>query len=307
MDNTYPITYYVRAGGKLFLVRPPLSPEEHYELMDIEREIWGNGYRETVPYHITIPLIDVGGVVLGIYEVGSGKVVGVLVMFPAHVGGEIHYHSHILGFLKEYRGMGLGTEVKKVQREIALRRGIKLITWTYDPLLLGNAWLNIVKMGAISAQYKTNYYGLGGFEYNRGIETDRLMVEWHLNSERVTSRIAGKSLWRPLSHYLKVVKASIALDAKERGQPKDFVEPGTPVLTSKSPVLLVRIPRRFGAMVREDLGLAREWRLAGRLVLNHYLRRGYLVADVTRDPEGVRYYYVLWRTSKERLLSGELP
>ncbi len=306
MSGAYSITYYVRAGGRSFLIRPPLSPEEHYELMDMERRIWGNDYRDTVPYHITIPFVEMGGVVLGVYEVGSGKAVGVLVMFPAYMNGDIHYHSHILGFLKEYRGKGLGTEVKKVQREIALRKGIKLVTWTYDPLLLSNAWLNIAKMGAISSQYRINYYGTGSFEYNKGIETDRLMVEWYLTSGRVVSRMKGNGLWKPLSHYLNDIKAKVVLDAIEDSS-KKFLQPCKPVLTCKETVVLVRIPNEFEKVIHEDLELARKWRLASRLTLNHYMRRNYILADVTRDLSKKKYYYVLWNVGKEAILGGELP
>ncbi len=306
MSDVYSITYYIRAGGKSFVVRPPLSPEEHYELMDLERKIWGNDYRDTVPYHITIPLIDMGGVVLGVYEVGSGRAVGVLVMFPTYTDGEVHYHSHILGLLKEYRGKGLGAEVKKVQREVSLKRGIKLITWTYDPLLLSNAWLNLVKMGVISSQYRINYYGTGSFEYNKGVETDRLMVRWYLTSERVTSRIEGKGLWKPLDYYLHDAEATIILEGSLDSK-KGFLRPGKPNLIARAPVILVRIPKDFERMIRGNLQLAKEWRLASRLVLSHYLNRGYLLADVTKDSVAARYYYVLWRASEERVLRGELP
>jgi len=306
MVDAHSITYYIKAGGKSFVVRPPLSPEEHYELMDLERKIWGNDYRDTVPYHITIPLLEMGGVVLGVYEVGSGKVVGVLVMFPAYTNGEVHYHSHILGFLKEYRGKGLGTEVKKVQREVSLKRGIRLITWTYDPLLLSNAWLNVVKMGVVSSQYRINYYGMGSFEYNKGVETDRLMVRWYLTSERVTSRIEGKGLWRPLDYYLHDAKAEVVLEGSIKHE-EGFLRPNKPSLTAKAPVLLVRIPKEFERMIQENLNLAREWRLATRLVLNHYMKRGYLLVDVTRDSRRTRYYYVLWRVNEKKVLRGELP
>ena len=296
-----PLTFFVSTGRRKFIVRPPVMPEEHVELMEVEKEIWGNDYREVVPYHVTIPLADMGGVVLGVYEIGSGKAVGVLVMFPAYVNGKVHYHSHILGFLKEYRGIGLGTKVKLIQREISLKRGIKLITWTYDPLLLSNAWLNIVKMGVVPVEYKINYYGIGSFEYNRGIETDRFLVEWHLDSKRVIERLEKGKVWKPLEHYMNI-GASTTLEAEDLREGEIKID-----LLSRSNVLLVRIPNDFAKMIGERPKRAKEWRLKSRLVLTHYMRRGYLVADITKDSRESRYYYVLWKVDKKRVLEGELP
>ncbi len=299
------MTHYVSVKGRSFIVRPPATPEEHIELMELERLIWGSDYRDVVPYHITIPLAEMGGVVLGVYEVGIGKAVGVLVMFPAISEGKVHYHSHILGFLKEYRGQGLGTKIKEIQRMISIQRGIDLITWTFDPLLLSNAWLNIVKMGVVVKEYRINYYGVGAFEYNRGVETDRFMAEWHLKSERVKRRLdKGELKVQTLSHYINDVGAEIVLDADIVD---GYLKPGKPKLTSRNDVLLVRIPDNFVKILTSSLSLANEWRLKSRLALRHYLLRKYVVIDITADESRERYYYVMWKNGYERALEGELP
>ena len=55
--------------------------------------------------------------------------------------------------------------------------------WTFDPLQLGNAHLNLRSLGAIGAQYHPNLYGpMGGI--NGGLPSDRLVVEWDLVGRR---------------------------------------------------------------------------------------------------------------------------
>ncbi len=55
--------------------------------------------------------------------------------------------------------------------------------WTYDPLQLGNAHLNLRSLGAVGARYHANYYGaMGGI--NGGLPSDRLVVEWDLVGTR---------------------------------------------------------------------------------------------------------------------------
>jgi predicted GNAT superfamily acetyltransferase len=50
--------------------------------------------------------------------------------------------------------------LKLLQREEALDRGIELIEWTFDPLEIKNAYLNIEKLGAIARRYNINQYGI---------------------------------------------------------------------------------------------------------------------------------------------------
>ncbi len=189
-------SYVIEVRDGRFVVREPRSPEEHRELMELEKEIWSSDYRETFPYHITIPLLDTGGVVLGVYEEASGRPAGVVVMMPGFRDGSVFYYSHMLGLLREYRGKGIGKKLKKIQREVSLARGIDLIEWTYEPLLSRNAWFNVVYAGVVVRRFKVNYYGITDFEYNRGVETDRFVAEWYLKSPRVIKRMSGEHLWK---------------------------------------------------------------------------------------------------------------
>jgi predicted GNAT superfamily acetyltransferase len=71
------------------------------------------------------------------------------------------------------------------QREDAIARGFELIEWTFDPLEIKNAYLNIERLGAIARRYSVNQYGITSSPLQGGLPTDRLVAEWWLKSKRV--------------------------------------------------------------------------------------------------------------------------
>lgn len=296
--------FVIEVGNQRFIVREPRTPEEHRELMELEKEIWSTDYMETFPYHITIPLLDIGGVVLGVYEEASGRPIGMVIMMLGFRNGSLFYYSHMLGLLREYRGKGIGKKLKEIQREASLARGIELIEWTYEPLLSRNAWFNIVSSGVIVRRFKVNYYGITNFEYNRGIETDRFVAEWYLKSPRVIKRMKGEHVWKPYEYFVSDVGGEVVLSSvrTDGGMPI----PGDPVLDAASDVLLVEIPSNFIVMLRKNMNAAKAWRVKTREAFRNYLSKGYIVMEVTRDTDG-RYYYVLWRKRLKDILNGEYP
>ncbi len=88
----------------------------------------------------------------------------------------------------------MGRRLKLLQREDALARGIELIEWTFDPLEIKNAYLNIEKLGAIARRYNINQYGITSSPLQGGLPSDRLIAEWWLKSKRVETLLeTGKN------------------------------------------------------------------------------------------------------------------
>jgi predicted GNAT superfamily acetyltransferase len=58
--------------------------------------------------------------------------------------------------------------------------------WTFDPLEIKNAHLNLVRLGAIARRYSVNHYGFSSSPLQGNLPTDRLVAEWWLKSRRVT-------------------------------------------------------------------------------------------------------------------------
>jgi predicted GNAT superfamily acetyltransferase len=86
---------------------------------------------------------------------------------------------------ESYRNAGLGRKLKLAQRDDALARGFELMEWTFDPMEIKNAYLNIVRLGAIVRRYSVNQYGTSSSPLQGGLPTDRCVAEWWIRSDRV--------------------------------------------------------------------------------------------------------------------------
>jgi predicted GNAT superfamily acetyltransferase len=158
----------------------------------LQKEVWNFTDAELVPLRMFVVAEKVGGQVMGAFE---GKdMVGFALSIPGTRSGHVYLHSHMLAVRKDHRNGGLGRRLKLLQREDALARGIELIEWTFDPLEIKNAYLNIEKLGAIARRYNINQYGITSSPLQGGLLSDRLIAEWWLKSKRVeTLLMAGKN------------------------------------------------------------------------------------------------------------------
>ncbi len=158
----------------------------------LQKEIWNFTDSELVPLRMFVVAEKVGGQVMGAFD--GGEMVGFALSVPGTRSGHIYLHSHMLAVRQEYRNSGLGRRLKLLQREDALARGIELIEWTFDPLEIKNAFLNIEKLGAISRRYNINQYGITSSPLQGGLPSDRLIAEWWLKSKRVENLLAAGHL-----------------------------------------------------------------------------------------------------------------
>ena len=156
--------------------------------MDLQRQVWGFEDVDLIPLRMFVVADKIGGQVLGAFDGDrGGRMAGFLLAVPGVRGGHAYMHSHMMGVLAEYRNLGLGRRLKLLQREEALSCGIQLVEWTFDPLEIKNAFLNVERLGAMARRYTINQYGLTTSPLHGGLPTDRLVAEWWLNSNRVKS------------------------------------------------------------------------------------------------------------------------
>jgi predicted GNAT superfamily acetyltransferase len=149
----------------------------------LQKEIWNFTDAELVPLRMFVVAEKVGGQVMGAFA--GEQMIGFALSVPGTRSGHVYLHSHMLAVAKEHRNGGLGRRLKLLQREDALARGIELIEWTFDPLEIKNAYLNIEKLGAIARRYNINQYGITSSPLQGGLPSDRLIAEWWLRSKRV--------------------------------------------------------------------------------------------------------------------------
>jgi predicted GNAT superfamily acetyltransferase len=160
----------------------------------LQKEVWNFSDAELVPLRLFVVAEKVGGQVLGAFS--GAEMVGFALAVPAVRGGHPYLHSHMLAVRKEHRNGGLGRRIKLCQREEALSRGFELMEWTFDPLEIKNAYLNIEKLGAIARRYTINQYGITTSPLQGGLPTDRLIAEWWLKSKRVEKLLHDGSVPR---------------------------------------------------------------------------------------------------------------
>lgn len=161
--------------------------EDFRRCVEIEREVWGESDLETEPYVTFVLANQTGGHVLGAFD--GERMVGFTMAVAGLRNGRPYLHSHMTGVLASYRNRGVGRMLKLHQREEALGRGLRLIEWTFDPLETRNAHFNFNRLGAIARKYIVNFYGLTTSPLHRGLPTDRLLVEWELDSRRAVAAI----------------------------------------------------------------------------------------------------------------------
>ncbi len=169
------------------IVRKCQSLEEYHSCVELQREIWGEKDLEVEPATMFVVAAHTGGQVLGAFE--GDRLVGYTLAVMGLMNGVPYLHSHMTGVHSYYRNRGVGRMLKLFQRDEALSRGIRLIQWTFDPLEIRNAHFNLNRLGAICRKYLPNLYGLTTSPLHRGLPTDRLLVEWQLDSPRAVAAI----------------------------------------------------------------------------------------------------------------------
>lgn len=209
----------------------------------LQREVWGDGDLPD-PADLMMVIQAEGGLVAGAFA--GGRLIGYVFGFPTR--DPRVQHSHRLAVRAEARGQGLGLRLKLHQRRWCLAHGISHVRWTFDPLRATNAALNIHRLGAEAGTYLEDYYGeMEGI--NRGLPSDRLLADWHLDGPTATAIAGGRP--RPATG----------------GE-----QPMTPAL-----------PEDFAALLAEDPEAAADLRLNLRQALQQAFAAGCRVVDFDRQ------------------------
>ena len=265
--------------------RPLTGLDEMAEVEALQSKIWADStaviYRNTL-----INLVRSGALLIGAHD--SGQLVGFLLGYlglespnserPALAN--LKMVSQRMAVLPEYRDRGIGYEMKLAQRQYAQKQGIRLITWTYDPLLTRNAHLNIRKLGAIVREYWRDYYGTTPSAQVVLGSSDRFAVEWWVTGHRVEQRLSGKRGGLALPQY---TDANAYILNPTKRESNGFVQPGDDMMyTPQGMVVLVEVPENFTDMVNADPSLAQAWRQHSRSAFEQILASGYTITDFVR-------------------------
>jgi predicted GNAT superfamily acetyltransferase len=271
-------------------IRPLKTLAECQKVVELEKIVWEyTDSEDVVPAAILIVSVKRGGILLGGFD-DAGEMKGFVYSLAALKDGRPTQWSHMLGVTRDARDSGLGAALKLAQREHALRMGIDLIEWTYDPLQALNAHLNFSKLGVIVEQYAENIYGDSSSPLHKGSPTDRFIAEWHLTRPHVERRIAA--MGRPRVADASVASAPLVNPSQPSGE---WLLPSEPLLDLDARRVLVEIPAGYNVMQLENPELALQWRLASRRIFQTYFARGYRAVDFYLSREASRGHYLLAR------------
>lgn len=172
-------------------IRSLTSLEQFERCVVLQLEVWGYSDGDLIPRRVFLVAQRIGGQVLGAFD--GDAVVGFAMALPGYRDGRSYLHSHMLAVQPQYRNAGVGRRLKLAQRDDAIARGFDLMEWTFDPLEIKNAHLNIARLGAIARRYQADFYGPSSSPLQGGLPTDRLYAEWWLRSARVRGLLCGEA------------------------------------------------------------------------------------------------------------------
>lgn len=222
--------------------------------------VWGNDNGTVVPAHLLQLVADTGGIVLGAFR--GEQAVGFAFGLLAQHRGRLYHASHMLGVHPGFQETGIGAALKWRQRELALARGLGVMTWTFDPLEARNAHFNLHKLGAVGRTYLEDHYGKMDDDLNRGLPSDRIRVEWQLD---VDARDGQRAPIPVTAH--RIVRSG----------------PSGPILdlpdTSRRETILIEAPENVQQLKRDAIAQARAWRSAQRSAFRWAFDNGYMAND----------------------------
>jgi len=248
------------------VLRELRTPAELQLAQDVARAAWGWQDLAIPPLADLVAVGHAGGVTAGAFE--DKRLLGFVHGIPRTNAGEPCQHSHMLAVRPEAQGRGLSVRLKLYQKRWCLARGIRLVTWTYDPLLVKNARLNLDRLGARAHNYVRDFYGPMGGIYG-DLPTDRFEVEWRLDATRATPRMPTRDL--PL------------------------YDGGPP---ARERVVGVAISGEAPGLYAADPPRARIERLRFRRLAERLFARGYEAVSIR--PDGTRAVYVFEKTPARR-------
>jgi predicted GNAT superfamily acetyltransferase len=244
------------------VVRKCTTLPEFEACVTLQQEVWGEEDLEIEPVTGFLVAAETGGQVIGAYE--GTRLVGYTLGVVGYRDKVVYIHSHHTGVHHDYRDRGVGRKLKLFQREEALSRDIRFVQWTFDPLELRNAHFNLNRLGAISRVYKPNLYGITSSPLHRGLATDRLLVEWDLDSKRAVAAI------------------------------NNLVSQPSAVESGYSQGAQIELPQELEQWKQKDLAAVKKIQDRIRTEFMNCFNRGYAAVGTRKTSTGTAYVLVPW-------------
>lgn len=230
------------------VVRLLASDADYQACLRLQRETWGEGFGELVPASILKITNRIGGIVAGAFL--QDELAGFVYGLTGLDAGRAVQWSHMLAVRPAARDRGIGRRLKEFQLATLAARGIRVLRWSFDPLVARNAHLNLSRLGARVDRYVVDMYPTTGSRLH-SFGTDRLLVTLESGDEGAAVR---------------------------------------PEPAAAGPAVRIEIPQDIEAIAGSAPGDARAWRERTRAAFLDSFARGLAVLGFTREPDGRCFY-----------------
>lgn len=279
-------------------IREPSTHQDFLDVQNLHKTIWGLEDIDVHPKHMLVSIQQSHGLVLCAYY--DDQPIGFLFGYCGITEDQkLYLHCHNVGVLKEYRNFGIGYRLLMGMREHMLTHKIRLARATFDPLESGNANLYIRKAGCICNKYIREYYGPMSDKLNINVPSDRLVIEYFLNSnfidqlsDETQSKIKSKTLKIPSEHILnktKIDNTGFLIPEKAHFSLDNFIQ-------KEVKRVYIEIPPDYQQMRPQKMDLVLKWRFVLRDLLEKCFALGMFISEFIAL-EG-HYYYVLEFSNK---------
>lgn len=216
-----------------------------------------------------------GGFLLGACETApnaSDTFHGILIDLIAEVDGYPARRTVAWGVDPQLRNRGIGLRLREIERRSLQKLGVDLVYWDVDPLSSVELHIALNKLGGIVSAYSSNALGSSNDARTPGLATDRVRVEWWIDSPRVTRRIErGLSLPHQQIglHEMAVLTKTTLLPTGVRG----LIDCDQRATANH---VLAEIPENLANLQERDHEAAIQWRLRNRDLIEQLFQLDYL-------------------------------
>lgn len=246
------------------------EPDELAACIEMQKTIWGLE-DDGVTSPITLKALSLGappvGLITGAFD--DGRLVGFSISIGTMAPGAVY--GHMLGVLETYRDENVGTALFGFTKGELVRRGVREMIITYEPLESRNAHLYLNKFHGRCYEYEVDCFHVHSRMHD-GMPLDRMLARFPLDvADEPTAAAALEGVDLP------------------EARPGDMPDADT---------VLVRIPGDLAALKTRDMDQARQFRMDTRAVMAEYINgRGYNAIGLRSEkkPEGRISHYILSR------------
>ncbi len=242
-----------RAGIEIVELTTAQSQADARAVFD---EVWPaeDGATQVRP-NLLRALTHAGGYCVAAYDATGRQLLGATLAFLGRAAdGTVILHSHMSAVIDAARNRHVGTAMKQHQRAWAWAQDIPVVSWTFDPLVRRNAFVNLVKLGIEVRGYHENFYGDMNDAINAGDPSDRMGAWWPVDSDRARRAADGE---------LAAASETAMREAAD--------------------VRLVATPEDIVSLRAADPKAARKWRLRVREQLQQSFVDGWVIDGITDE------------------------